>query len=125
MTFGKLAVAVAVIVAGGLPGQTRAPNLRFTVASVKHSDPNRQGFGKPLTYTPGHYSGEGVSLATLAWHAWDIKEAYQLEWSSSWMASERYDIAASVPDGATIGEVRMMLQQLLTERFGLIVHRET
>ena len=41
------------------------------------------------------------------------------------MASEFYDIAAKVPDGATMEQVRIMLQRLLAERFGLVVHRET
>jgi uncharacterized protein (TIGR03435 family) len=97
----------------------------FEVASIKRSDPNGPPFGKPLTYSPGRYAGERVSLATLAWTAYDLKEAYQLDWASPWMASERYDLAAKVPDGATIGQVRIMLQHLLAERFGLVVHRET
>ncbi len=103
-------------------GETR---LHFEVASVKRSDPHRAGFGQPPTYSPGRYVAEGASLAVLAWHAYGIKEAYQIEWASSWMASELYDIAASVPDGATMEQVHTMLQRLLAERFGLVVHRET
>jgi len=104
--------------------QTSADANRFEVASVRRSDPNGPPFGKQLTYSPGRYAGERVSLATLAWDAYGIKEAYQIEWALPWMASERYDIVAKVPDGATIEQVHIMLQRLLAERFGLVVHRE-
>ena len=116
------------MVGASLPLYAQTPaetNLRFEVASVKHSDPNAPPFGKPLTYSPGRYAGERISLATLAWNAYGIKEAYQIEWASPWMASERYDLAAKVPEGATIEQVHIMLQHLLAERFGLVVHHET
>jgi uncharacterized protein (TIGR03435 family) len=120
-------IRTMLIVFAGLQlyAQTSADaNLRFEVASVRRSDPNAPPFGKPLRYSPGRYAGERVSLATLAWDAYGIKEAYQIEWASPWMASERYDIAAKVPDGATLEQVHIMSQRLLGERFGLVVHRE-
>jgi uncharacterized protein (TIGR03435 family) len=39
--------------------------------------------------------------------------------------SDRYDIAAKVPAGATRDQVLLMVQDLLAKRFGLILHRET
>jgi uncharacterized protein (TIGR03435 family) len=94
-------------------------SLQFDVASVKRSNPNQAGFSQPLTYSPGRYGGDRVSLAVMAMSAYGIKEAYQIEWSSPWMASELYDIAAKVPGGATNEQVQIMLQRLLAERFGL------
>jgi len=40
------------------------------------------------------------------------------------MSSERYDLAAKVPEGATIEQVHIMLQHLLAERFALVVRQE-
>ena len=42
----------------------------------------------------------------------------------SWMADAFFDIQARVPVGATKGDVPLMLQRLLTERFNLQIHRE-
>jgi uncharacterized protein (TIGR03435 family) len=42
-----------------------------------------------------------------------------------WLDSDRYDIAAKVPPGATKEQMNLMLQRLLAERFGLVAHRET
>jgi uncharacterized protein (TIGR03435 family) len=125
---GVLASAGLILIGLTIPESGNAqiavePSLRFEVASVRRSDPKASPFGKPLTYTSGRYTGEG-SLATLAWNAYGIKEAYQIEWASPWMASERYEIMAKVPDGATTEQVHIMLQRLLAERFGLVVHRE-
>src|SRR5438552_962324 len=42
-----------------------------------------------------------------------------------WLASERFDIAATLPGGATREQVPDMLQALLAERFQLKLHRDT
>jgi uncharacterized protein (TIGR03435 family) len=43
---------------------------------------------------------------------------------ANWLATERYDIMARVPDGATMPQQTIMLQNLLAERFHLKQHRE-
>lgn len=41
-----------------------------------------------------------------------------------WLASERFDIAAKLPDGAAQADVLEMLQSLLADRFQMKFHRE-
>jgi uncharacterized protein (TIGR03435 family) len=41
-----------------------------------------------------------------------------------WIGSERFDVVATLPAGATPAQVPEMLQLLLAERFGLKVHKE-
>lgn len=57
-----------------------------------------------------------------------IMQAYQLLGyqvsGPSWLDSERYDISAIKPPGASDEQVRLMLQNLLAERFKLALHRE-
>jgi uncharacterized protein (TIGR03435 family) len=48
----------------------------------------------------------------------------QLE-GPSWLESERYSIVAKAPAGAGSQQLPAMLQNLLVERFGLVVHRES
>lgn len=43
----------------------------------------------------------------------------------SWIEADHYDVEAKVPPGTTKEQVNVMLQNLLAERFNLIVHRET
>jgi len=49
---------------------------------------------------------------------------YQLS-APSWLDTERFDITAKIPDGATQGQVPLMLQNLLADRFQLAIHRES
>jgi uncharacterized protein (TIGR03435 family) len=42
-----------------------------------------------------------------------------------WLGSERFDIVAKIPDGASKDDAPKMLQSLLEDRFKLAVHRET
>jgi uncharacterized protein (TIGR03435 family) len=42
-----------------------------------------------------------------------------------WLASQRFDIVAKIPEGASQADVPEMLQALLTDRFQMKMHRET
>jgi uncharacterized protein (TIGR03435 family) len=42
-----------------------------------------------------------------------------------WLASQRFDIVAKLPEGASQADVPEMLQALLTDRFQMKMHRET
>jgi uncharacterized protein (TIGR03435 family) len=58
-----------------------------------------------------------------------IREAYRVKdfqvVGPDWLASERFDIEAKLPDGASRDQVPEMLQAMLADRFRLIVHRDT
>jgi uncharacterized protein (TIGR03435 family) len=62
-------------------------------------------------------------LKALLMRAYELKN-YQIG-GPAWIDSERYDIAAKIPAGATRSQVSLMLQSLLAERFRLLAHRET
>ncbi len=70
-----------------------------------------------------HIDFENVTLNTLLGHAFDLKFSYQLT-VPSWGTSERFDITATVPQGATKEQSRVMLQNLLAERLKMTFHRE-
>jgi uncharacterized protein (TIGR03435 family) len=55
--------------------------------------------------------------------AYDVK-TYQV-YGPDWLNTERYDIIARVPAGATKEQVNVMWQTLLTERFGIVLHHES
>jgi uncharacterized protein (TIGR03435 family) len=41
-----------------------------------------------------------------------------------WLATENFDIAAKLPEGATRAQLPEMIQSLLAERFKLVLHRD-
>jgi uncharacterized protein (TIGR03435 family) len=64
-----------------------------------------------------------MSLKDLIANAYKVKPAQVT--GPDWLANERFDIAAKLPEGATADDAPKMLQALLVERFHLIGHRET
>jgi uncharacterized protein (TIGR03435 family) len=64
-----------------------------------------------------------VSLKELIVIAYKVKP-FQIT-GPDWMASQRFDIVAKIPDGASKDDVPKMLQALLEERFKLAAHRDS
>ncbi len=66
------------------------------------------------------------SLTDLIRTAYEVKD-YQISGPDlgSVMTAERFNIRATLPEGATEKQVPQMLQALLADRFKLVVHRET
>jgi uncharacterized protein (TIGR03435 family) len=63
-------------------------------------------------------------IAGAAFGIGEDRDAYLLA-GPGWMAAERYDVAAKFPAATPPDQVRLMLQTLLKERFGMKFHRET
>jgi uncharacterized protein (TIGR03435 family) len=105
-------------------------NLTFEVASVKQSPPVPPtggvyfgpARGGPGTADPGQITWSYPTLKTLLMNAYDVKN-YQIN-GPAWLDTERYDIVAKVPAGATKEQVNVMWQSLLAERFGVKLHHE-
>jgi len=103
--------------------------LEFEVATVKPAAPQAIGRmmigmrGGPGTGDPGRITYNNLSLRDLMTVAYSVKRS-QITGEPSWFDSERFDITAKVPAGATKDDARVMLQSLLADRFKLTLHRE-
>jgi uncharacterized protein (TIGR03435 family) len=64
-----------------------------------------------------------MALKELIAMAYKVKP-YQIT-GPDWIATERFDIIAKIPDGAPKSDVPKMLQALLEDRFKLTVHRDS
>jgi uncharacterized protein (TIGR03435 family) len=64
-----------------------------------------------------------MSLRDLIIIAYRIKP-FQLTGGPDWLATEIFDIVATIPEGVSTAKVPEMLQALLAERFGLKIRRE-
>ena len=108
--------------------QTAENSPTFEAASVKPAAPivgNRIMVGMrggPGTPDPGQITYNNVTLKNVLTNAYGVK-GFQIS-GPGWLDSERYDIVAKVPRGATKAEFMVMLQNLLAERFKLTLHRE-
>lgn len=100
----------------------------FEVASVRpHSleDKTPSGTsGGPGMRDPEHYFGRGVSLRAYLCIAFASADCQQQILGPAWIDSEKYDIVANVPPGATKEQFQNMLQNLLVERFRLVLRHE-
>src|SRR5580658_7705186 len=105
-----------------------AQTLSFEVASVKPSPPSPDGAirvmvrGGPGTSDPGQITYRGRSLKDLISSAYGVK-SFQVS-GPGWLDTERYDIAAKIPEGTTKEQFNVMMQNLLAERFKLALRRE-
>jgi uncharacterized protein (TIGR03435 family) len=63
-----------------------------------------------------------MSVKELIAYAYKVR-AYEIS-GPDWMVTDRFDIAARLPEGTSTDDVPAMLQALLKERFGLTTHRE-
>jgi uncharacterized protein (TIGR03435 family) len=96
----------------------------FEVASVKRSPPpTGNGINSSMRLDPGRLTCSNVSLKKLIYESYGVKD-YQVS-GPDWLSTEIYDIAATVPPGATRDDVQAMIQSLLADRFQLVLHRDT
>ena len=116
----RLTIGAALVLAVnvGASGQT------FEVASIKAAPPpTGDGVHIRMSVDAARLSYTNVSLRDI------IKEAYRVQDDQiigpEWIGIDRFDIVARIPEGVRLDRVPQMLQQLLAERFGLALHRET
>jgi uncharacterized protein (TIGR03435 family) len=104
----------------------RAQTPAFEVMSVKPAAPSSgvgsKMSGGPGTNNPGRVEWLNVPLILTLMEAYDVY-AYQIS-GPAWIETTRFDIVATIPKDATREQVRLMWQNLLSERFQLKLHRE-
>jgi len=123
--------ALALLCSAAAFSQTTAAKLpEFDAASVKPAQPIQTGQrvmigvrGGPGTDDPEHVTFSGSTLMAVITLAYDVKE-YQVT-GPAWLSSERYEIQAKLPAGATKEQFHLMLQSLLADRFHLTLHHES
>ena len=101
-----------------LAAVVQQPPVAFEAASVKPAQRMTPG----LRISGSQVAGIANMKTLLRW-AYGL-HPYQIS-GPAWIESERYEIAAKLPQGATKEQVPAMLQALLAERFGLVAHRES
>ena len=94
----------------------------FDVASIRLSEPSAPLTPRSMRVTETRVDIVNMSLQPVLRMAFRVKE-HQLI-APGWASQVRVHIHATLPVGATRQQVPEMLQRLLSERFGLVTHRE-
>jgi uncharacterized protein (TIGR03435 family) len=113
-----------------VPGLRAQSAEKFEVASVRRVEIPRNDRGVPVfaptggvgTSDPGRIAYHGTWLKDLIAAAFDVRQD-QIS-GPSWLDTERYDIVATIPMGATKDQFNLMLRNLLIERFRLRSHMD-
>lgn len=118
-TLAVMLSMVALLLPAKIFGQVRH---EFEVASIKPAMP----------LTPDTNLGMHVDGAQIRVTYFSLKDilamAYPVRFEQiigpDWLPSERFDIAAKLPDGATRAQIPEMLQALIQDRFQMKMHRD-
>jgi uncharacterized protein (TIGR03435 family) len=102
-------------------GQT-VDHPEFEVASVKPAAPHADGMW--IRSTPGgRVTVTNMTLKQLIVSAWQVLPS-QISGGPQWVDSARYDISAKAEKPFEEGELPLMIQSLLTDRFQLLIRHE-
>jgi uncharacterized protein (TIGR03435 family) len=111
---------VALMTAGMSAAQT-AP--QFEVASIKPAAPDERGsFIRYLA--GGKLNITNFTLKQMIMNAWGV-QPFQIVGGPPWLESSRFDINAKPEKPPAEGQIPLMLQKLLQDRFQLVIRHET
>lgn len=102
-----------------------AQQAKFEIADV-HVSPTARGFAQNFggVLRGGRYVNRDATMLNLIGEAYGVSED-GLAGGPGWIGSDLFDVIAKVPDGTTPATAKIMLQNLLTERFNLVMHKGT
>jgi uncharacterized protein (TIGR03435 family) len=109
------------------PAATAVTPLAFEVATIKLARPLQEQAlsGKMhvgVNIDAGRVDIGGMSVSDLIGIAYKVKP-HQIS-GPDWLAVDRFDIVAKIPEGVDKDKVPEMMQALLADRFKLAFHRE-
>ncbi len=112
----KKLFALLVLICPAVIGQS------FEVASVRPSEPGQRR--EVIGTDPGRFNMSNISLRRCIEWAYELGTPLELS-APDWMNDVRFDIAARAADhNANDDQLRTMLKNLLTDRFGVKLHHE-
>jgi len=128
----RAAFPACVLLAASLSAGAYAQKIEgptFEVASIKPAAPQEMGRvmirmqGGPGTPDPSQINYTNVNLKQVITAAYGVK-SYQIQ-APPWFESERFDITAKIAPGTTEAQFKIMLQNLLAERFKVTLHHDS
>jgi uncharacterized protein (TIGR03435 family) len=106
-----------------LPAQ--AQQAKFDIADV-HASTTAHGYAQNFggVLRAGRYVNRDATMLNLIEAAYGGTED-TISGGPGWLNSDLFDVIGKVPDGTTPATANLMLQALLADRFGLVIHNAT
>jgi uncharacterized protein (TIGR03435 family) len=96
--------------------------VSFEIADIHASPRRRYPFFDGGFLVNGRYLIRQATMLDLIATAYGQKDKTYVHGGPSWLEWDRWDVIAKVPPGTTEAAARKMLQSLMIQRFGLVVH---
>jgi uncharacterized protein (TIGR03435 family) len=123
----RTAITTVALCAVALAQKPASPT--FEVASIKPAAPQEMGrmmtgmSGGPGTRDPTQVSFINANLKMILTQAYDVQN-FQVT-GPAFLDTEPFDITAKLAPGTSKADFRLMLQNLLAERFKVVLHKES
>jgi uncharacterized protein (TIGR03435 family) len=120
-------VTAVLALSGGAYAQSTAAGPKFDAAEVHLRVISATGSQGPSggVLRGGRYDLRNATMVDMIAMAYGINNPEMIVGGPNWLERDRFDIAAKAPDGTSPENVKLMLQQLLGDRFKLVVHKDT
>jgi len=112
----KVALVSSLIIMPALGQQPKFDLADVHVSTTSHGF--AQNFGGVLR--AGRYVNRDATMLQLIEAAYGVSEDV-IAGGPGWLSSDLFDVVAQVPDGATMATANLMLQDLLADRFKLVI----
>ncbi len=122
VTARVFAALVFVLVSSSAEAQTSSELPAFEVISIKPRLPDAPPGSIPNA--PDRFVRPNVTVSGLIEYAYDMR-TFQIIGGPAWVRSDRFEVSTKAETAVSQAQMRLMVQRLLVERFGLQVHRET
>src|ERR1022692_1571498 len=104
---------------------TPAAPPTFDIADVHVSAKTTNPYMSGGVLRGGRYEIRRATMVDLIRTAYGIDDNSKVQGGPAWLDTDRFDVIAKAPAGATQDSSREMLQTLLADRFKLVVHTGT
>jgi uncharacterized protein (TIGR03435 family) len=113
-----------IVISGMAFGQATDGGGKFEIASIHASAPSRNQMFRTVPPRGGRYEIKNATMVDLIRTAYNMG-AERIVGGPSWLELDRFDVVAKVPAETSADDRRRMLQDLLSERFQLVLHQDT
>jgi uncharacterized protein (TIGR03435 family) len=104
-------------------GQSPEGPPAFEAADVHVSAITRNPFMRGPFLRSGRYELKSATMVDLISTAYNTNPS-EVRGGPNWLEWDRFDVIGKVPTGTTQEAAKLMLQSLLAERFGVVVHKD-
>jgi uncharacterized protein (TIGR03435 family) len=108
--------------AAGKDSSAAKTDVKFEIADIHKSPPRRYPFFDGGFLVNGRYLLRQATMVDLIATAYGQKDSTYVHGGPSWLEWDRWDVIAEVPPETNKAAAKEMLQSLLAQRFGLVVH---